>query len=80
METGRPLHTLHCSLDQADSHLWERLLLPVIDQDGNSVLVVFNRSQEAHFAADLADTPARAHLGRGTGKMYDVPQVGMVLC
>jgi hypothetical protein len=80
MKSGRPLHTLHCSLDQDDSHLWERLLLPVIDDDGNHVLVVFNRSQEAHFAADLADTPARAHLGAPAGKLYDVPQVGMVLC
>jgi hypothetical protein len=79
-ESGRPLHTLHCSLDQDDSHLWERLLLPMIDDEGNDVLVVFNRSQEAHFAADLADTPARVHLGAKASKLYDVPQVGLVPC
>ena len=80
MDSGRPLHTLHCSIDQDNSHLWERLLLPMIDDEGNDVLVVFNRSQEAHFAADLADTPARVHLGARMGKLFDVPQVGLVPC
>ncbi|BBF91334.1 PAS domain-containing protein [Blastochloris tepida] len=80
LKSGRPLHTLHCTLDEADSHLWERLLLPVTDDEGNDLLVVFNSSQEAHFAADLADTPALANLSKRTGKYVDVHQVGMVSC
>ncbi|NJL07274.1 MAG: hypothetical protein HC900_02705 [Methylacidiphilales bacterium] len=80
LQSGRPLHTLHCSLDDEDSHLWECLLLPVTDEEGNDLLVVFNRSQEAHFAADLADTPALANLSKRTGKYVGVHQVGLVNC
>ncbi|NJO54407.1 MAG: PAS domain-containing protein [Bacteroidales bacterium] len=80
LQSGRPLHTLHCSLDEDDSHLWECLLLPVVDEEGNDLLVVFNRSQEAHFAADLADTPALVHLSKRSGKYIGVHQVGLVNC
>jgi diguanylate cyclase (GGDEF)-like protein/PAS domain S-box-containing protein len=42
----RPLYTLHRAHHAVRVHLWERLVLPVIAEDGSLRLVVFNKARE----------------------------------
>jgi hypothetical protein len=48
---GRPVYTLHRANHAARAHLWERLVLPTITEDGRTRLVVFNAPRE--FKAEL---------------------------
>lgn len=43
-----PLHTFHYSRDGDEIHLWERLILPLVDTDDKLLLVVFSRPREFH--------------------------------
>ena len=42
----RPVYTLHRAHHATRVHLWERLIMPVREQDGSLRLVVFNRPRE----------------------------------